>query len=114
MRKEYGPRAPETKEALLRYVRKARRQGFGIVTETYTAGTNAIAAPIRHPQTQEVSGVVVVAGPSVRFTETRMEALAPALLDAARELCLTATGSPVGSRDRGRRAESLNDGQIQV
>ena len=89
-RSEYGPRAPETKGALLRYLRKARKQGFSVVTQTYTAGTNAIAAPIRHPKTQEVSGIVVVAGPTVRFTELRMMALAPELLSAARELSLTA------------------------
>jgi IclR family acetate operon transcriptional repressor len=89
-RTEYGPRAPETKEALLRYLRKARKQGFSIATQTYTLWSNAIAAPIRHPKTQEVSGVVVIAGPAVRFTEPRMEALVPELMDAARELSLTA------------------------
>jgi IclR family acetate operon transcriptional repressor len=94
-RSEYGPRAPETKEALLRYLRKARKQGFSIVTETYTAGTNAIAAPIRHPKTQDVSGIVVIAGPSVRFTEPRMVVLAPGLLNAARELSLTAITSSI-------------------
>jgi IclR family transcriptional regulator, acetate operon repressor len=96
-RKEYGPRAPETKEALLRYVRKARKRGFSIVTQTYTLWSNAIAAPIRHPKTQEVSGVVVVAGPAVRFTEPRMEAIVPELLAAARELSLTPARSSVPS-----------------
>jgi DNA-binding IclR family transcriptional regulator len=99
LRKDYGPHAPETKDALLRHLRKARKQGFAMVMESYTAGTNAVAAPIRHPKTQEVGGVVVVAGPSVRFTESRMLTLAPSILDAARELThsVATTASPVPS-----------------
>jgi IclR family transcriptional regulator, acetate operon repressor len=90
-RSDYGPRAPETEEALLKYLRKARKQGFSIVMQTYTPGTNAIAAPIRHPQTHEVSSVLVIAGPSIRFTEERMLALSSSLLEAVRELSLTPT-----------------------
>jgi IclR family acetate operon transcriptional repressor len=97
-RRDYGPRAPETEEALLKYLRKARKRGFSIVTQTYTPGTNAIAAPIRHPQTQDVSGVVVIAGPSVRFTEARMVAVSSSLLEAARELALTPTPSATMAR----------------
>ena len=88
-RSEYGPRAPETEETLLAHVRKARKRGFSIVVQTYTPWTNAMAAPIRHPITQDVSGVVVLAGPSVRFTEERMLAISSSLLEAARELALT-------------------------
>jgi DNA-binding IclR family transcriptional regulator len=90
-RADYGPRAPETVEALLKCLRKARKRGFSIVMQTYTPGTNAIAAPIRHPQTQEVSSVLVIAGPSTRFTEERMLAVSSPLLEAARELSLTPT-----------------------
>lgn len=59
-----------------------------MVMQTYTSGTNAIAAPIRHARTQAVSGVVVIAGPSTRFTEERMVGLSASLLEAARELAL--------------------------
>jgi IclR family acetate operon transcriptional repressor len=92
-RKEYGPRAPETEEALLKCLRKARKQGFSIMIQTYTHWSGAIAAPIRHPQTQEVSGVVVIAGPSVRFTEERMLALSSSLLEAAQALSMTPSAS---------------------
>jgi IclR family acetate operon transcriptional repressor len=95
LRREYGPRAPESKAALLAYVRKARKRGYSVASQTYTHWSNAIAAPIRHPKTQEVSGVVVIAGPSVRFTEARMEAIVPELLVAARELSLTPATSSV-------------------
>ena len=97
-RTDYGPRAPETVEALLKYLRKARKDGFSMVMQTYTPGTNAMAAPIRHPHTQEVSSVVVIAGPSVRFTEERMLALSSSLLEAARELSLTPTRSGTVAR----------------
>jgi len=97
-RNEYGPRAPETEEALLKHLRKARRDGFAIVVQAYTPWTNAMAAPIRHPQTQEVSGVVVIAGPAVRFTQERMEALSSSLLKAAQELSVTPTASAFVTR----------------
>jgi DNA-binding IclR family transcriptional regulator len=90
-RKEYGPRAPETEQALLRYLRMARKRGFAIVEQTYTPWTNAIAAPIRHPKSLEVSGVVVLAGPAVRFTEPRMSELSSALLRSAQELSFSSS-----------------------
>jgi len=93
-RGEYGPRAPETKEALLRYLRKARKRGFGLVQQTYSPGANAIAAPIRHPKTGEVTGTVAIAGPEVRLSEERLLGLAPGLLAAADELALATIASP--------------------
>lgn len=66
--------------------------------QTYTHWSGAIAAPIRHPHTQEVSGVVVIAGPAVRFTEERMLALSSSLLEATRELSVTPTTSTTAAR----------------
>lgn len=103
-RSDYGPRAPETEEALLKYLRKARKHGFSIVVETYTPWTNAIAAPIRHPQTQEVSSVVVIAGPSVRFTEEWMLAMSSSLVKAAQELSMTPTASALVAKRSARPA----------
>ncbi|GGF04274.1 transcriptional regulator [Aliidongia dinghuensis] len=93
-RREYGPRAPETMEAVLRYLRKARKRGFGLVMQTYSRGTNAIAAPIRHPNTGEVTGTVAIAGPEFRLTEERMLEFAERLLNAAEELALATIASP--------------------
>jgi IclR family transcriptional regulator, acetate operon repressor len=95
-RTEYGPRAPETQEALLRYLRAARKRGFSLVMQTFNPWTNAVAAPVCHPHTHEVTGVVVIAGPCMRFTEARMLALSSSLLEAARELSLTPTVSSAG------------------
>jgi IclR family acetate operon transcriptional repressor len=97
-RREYGPRAPETEEALLRHLRKARRQGFALVQQTYTPWANAVAVPILHEKTRDVSSVVVLAGPTMRFTEERMLALVPSLHAAARELALTPTTAVRGGR----------------
>jgi DNA-binding IclR family transcriptional regulator len=80
---------------LSRYLRKARRQGLSIVLEIDTPWTNAIPTSIRHPRTQQVSGVVVTAGSAVLFTEARMLAFSSHLMEAAQELSLTPTASSV-------------------
>jgi len=93
LRKDYGPRAPETKAALLKYLRQTRKRGFSVVMQTYSPWMNAFAAVIRHPKTSEVTGAVVIAGPHIRLTEPRMLRLSPALLDAAQELSVAAMAS---------------------
>lgn len=81
-----GPNAPRTIEALLVRLRAARKRGYAWVVESSTPGTSAMAAVVHHPVTGGVVGVVSVAGPSVRLTEARMQALAPVMLAAAAEL----------------------------
>ncbi len=85
-RSEYGPKAPQTPQAFLKYWRAARKNGFSLVVQTYSSWMSTIAAPIRDAFGQEVIGTVNIAGPHVRLTEARMLELAPALLEAAREL----------------------------
>lgn len=101
-REEFGPRAPQTQAALLKYLRQARKRGFGLVVQTYSPWMNATAAPIRHPQTREVVGAVVIAGPHIRLTEEKMLSLSPLLLNAARELSLAMAASPGLSHGRSR------------
>lgn len=93
-RAEYGPKAPQTPRALLKYTRLAKKRGFALVVQTYSPWMNTIAAPIRSPSTGEVTGTVNIAGPHVRLTEARMLKLAPLLLDAARELSMATMSSP--------------------
>jgi IclR family acetate operon transcriptional repressor len=88
-----GPNAPRTVKALLERLAQSRRRGFSIVVESSAPGTSAMAAAIRHPAGGRVLGVVSIAGPSVRLTETRMRSLAPQLLEAARELAEACDGS---------------------
>lgn len=104
LRRDYGPRAPETRPALLKYLRNARKRGFSVAVQTYSPWMNATAAPIRHPTTQEVTGTIVVAGPDIRFTEQRMLEISPALLEAAQELSLATVASP-GLYGRGLRSQ---------
>jgi IclR family acetate operon transcriptional repressor len=93
-RQARGPNAPTTIKALLERLHAARRRGYAAVNESSAPGTSAMAAAIRHPLTGGVVGTVSIAGPSVRLTEARMHELAPALLDAARELADASTSSP--------------------
>ncbi|RXG99361.1 IclR family transcriptional regulator [Bradyrhizobium zhanjiangense] len=94
LRKDYGPRAPESWPALLKFLRQARKRGVSICVQTYTPWMSATAAPIRHPKTKEVTGAVVIAGPHIRLTEERMLELAPALLQTAQELSMATLASP--------------------
>lgn len=97
-REEFGPRAPQTQAALLKYLRQARKRGFSIVVQTYSPWMSATSAPIRNPQSGEVVGAVVIAGPHIRLTEEKMLSLSHLLLSAARELSLAMGASPNLSR----------------
>jgi IclR family transcriptional regulator, acetate operon repressor len=94
LRKDYGPRAPESWPALMKYLRQTRKRGVSICVQTYTPWMSASAAPIRHPKSKEVTGAVVIAGPHIRLTEERMLELAPALLQTAQELSMATLASP--------------------
>ncbi len=100
-RAEYGPKAPQTAESFLKYLRSARKRGFAMVSQTYSNWMSTIAAPVRDPTTQEVTGTVNIAGPHMRLTELRMRELAPSLIEAARELSLALVASPGLARARG-------------
>jgi IclR family acetate operon transcriptional repressor len=93
-RREFGPRAPQTRQAVLRYLRQARKRGFALAVQTYSSWMNAVAAPIRHPSAGEVAGTVVIAGPEMRLTEDKMLSLAPLLVEAAGELAVALMASP--------------------
>lgn len=90
-----GPRAPRTVQALLERLRTARARGYAVVTESSAPGMAAVAAPVRRPAGEEAIGVLSIAGPAVRLDEARMEALAPELLEAAREMSAASRGSRV-------------------
>lgn len=104
---EFGPNAPRTVQAVLTKVQAARESGYSVTVETYTAGLNAMAAPVRLAG-QTPLGVVSIAGPTVRFTEARMQALAPELLSFAAQLAAASSASPFLNRvSRGNaRADS--------
>ncbi|CAN0430010.1 unnamed protein product [Ectocarpus sp. 12 AP-2014] len=73
-----------------------RQRGFSAIQDSMGPGTAAMASAIcdRHGSPL---GVLSIAGPSVRLTAERIDALAPALISAAHELALVAPGSPLFS-----------------
>ena len=91
---DYGPNAPTTVKALLAYLRTARQQGFSTIVEVFAPAMTAMAAPIRQGN-GPVIGVVTIAGPLVRLTPERMQALGPALLNTTHELAMASAGSPL-------------------
>ncbi len=82
--KEYGPNAPITVKALLGTLHAARTRGYAMIDEVFAPGMTAIAAPVL--QGGQAIGVISIAGPRIRLTPQRMQALAPALLAATAEL----------------------------
>lgn len=99
-REEFGPRAPQTRQALIKHLRYARKHGFSVAIQTYSSWMSATAAPIRNPTTGEVTGTVVIAGPHIRLTEEKMLNLSPLLLEAARELSVAMMATPALSSRR--------------
>lgn len=81
---DYGPNAPTTVKALMGLVNTARKRGFATITEVFAPSMAAMAAPVRAGG--ETIGVVTIAGPMVRLTAARMEALADALLQTAEDI----------------------------
>ncbi|MAG66693.1 MAG: IclR family transcriptional regulator [Pseudomonas sp.] len=81
-----GPSAPADEQALLERLRLARERGYAWVVESSAMGMSAMAAVVRHPLDGHPLGVLSVAGPTARLSETRMHELAPCLLAAAQEL----------------------------
>jgi DNA-binding IclR family transcriptional regulator len=64
-----------------------------MTTDTYSLGLSAMSAPVRF-QGQPAIGVITIAGPTVRFTQERMLALAPELLSTASQLAAASGASP--------------------
>lgn len=93
-RRDFGPKAPQTREAVLRYLRQARKRGYALAVQTYSPWMNAVAAPIRHQAGGEVIGTLVIAGPEMRLTEDKMHGLAPLLIEASGELAIAMMASP--------------------
>ncbi|MCP3022935.1 IclR family transcriptional regulator [Cupriavidus basilensis] len=93
----YGPNAPSSMQAMLEMVHAARGRGFAVTQETFTPGLNAIAAPVRLGG-QPPMGVISIAGPTVRFTEARMQALGPDLVSSAAQLAAASGASALFSK----------------
>ena len=93
MPEEFGPAAPTTLPAVLEAVHQTRERGYSVTTDTYSLGLSAMSAPVRFTG-QPAIGVLTIAGPTVRFTPERMQALAPELLSIAAQLAASSGASP--------------------
>ena len=82
---DYGPKAPTSLKAVMAFVKAARQRGFSMINEVFAPAMTAMAAPVFGADGTAI-GVVTIAGPSVRLTPQRMEALGPALCQAAEEV----------------------------
>ena len=82
--KQYGPKAPTTVKALLGVLHAARVRGCAMIDEVFAPGMTAMAAPVLRGG--RAIGVISIAGPRLRLTPARMQALVPALLRATAEL----------------------------
>jgi DNA-binding IclR family transcriptional regulator len=90
-RADFGPNAPTTVRALLKFVHAARSRGFSMIDEVFTPGMTAMAAPV--VRGKMTLGVISIAGPRDRLTEAKMLQLGPALLEAAAELGASSAAS---------------------
>lgn len=107
-REEYGPKAPETRQAFVKFMRQTRKQGYSKAVQTYYPWMSSMAAPIRNANTREIIGTVVIAGPSLRMTEEKMNSLVPDLLNAAQELSQAILASPTLTRPKTRVSSFFN------
>jgi IclR family acetate operon transcriptional repressor len=90
---QFGPAAPTTLQAVLAAVHATRERGYSTTVDTYSLGLSAMSAPVRFSG-QPAMGVLTIAGPTVRFTAERMQALAPELLSTAAQLAAASGASP--------------------
>ena len=90
----FGPNAPTTMKALLKMLQAHRKRGFSLIRDVYAPGMSAMAAPVRRGG-DAATGVVVIAGPSLRLTEPRMLQFGPQLLGVCDELAQAGHASPL-------------------
>ncbi len=90
---EYGPNAPRTLQDMMAMVHATRERGFSITVDTYTPGLSAMAAVVQ-PAGRAPIGAITIAGPTVRFTEERMRALGPELMEVAAQMAAASASSP--------------------
>ncbi|QIL74262.1 IclR family transcriptional regulator (plasmid) [Diaphorobacter sp. HDW4B] len=92
-RADYGPNAPKNLKEMMKYVKEARTRGFSITIDTYTSGLSAMAAVVQ-PIGGAPIGAISIAGPTVRFTEQRMQALGAELIEVAAQMAAASGTSP--------------------
>jgi DNA-binding IclR family transcriptional regulator len=90
----FGPNAPTTAAALLKLLAEARKRGYATTTDMFGAGLSSMAVPVRRAG-EAPSGILSIAGPSVRLTPKRMLELSEPLRTSAMEIALASATSPL-------------------
>ena len=90
---QFGPGAPTSLQAVMAAIQATRERGYSMTIDTYTPGLSAISAPVRFAG-QAAFGVLTIAGPTVRFTLERMQALGLDLISTAQQLATLSGASP--------------------
>ena len=84
--KPYTPNTITDRATFKKELKKVAKQGYAIDDEELDAGVRCVSAPIRD-YTRRIIGAVSLSGPSMRFTQERMEKeLIPMTLRAAEEI----------------------------
>ena len=101
-----GPNLHRTAAALIADLGVTRKRGFAIADEEAERGVAALAVAVREPRGGAVLGTTSVAGPVVRVTRDRYEAIVRAINSTATELALGWPGThramPSGKKMNGR------------
>lgn len=82
---DYRPVNAPTTDEVVAGVAETRQRGYAMAFEETIAGVNTIAVPLRG-NSERVIATLGVTGPSSRFGQAEMEAAAPTLVEAAREI----------------------------
>ena len=110
---DFGPAAPTSLQAVIEAVQTTRARGYSITTDTYSLGLSAISAPVRFAG-QAAFGVLTIAGPTVRFTPEKMDALSAELLSTAQQLAASSGASPFFSLTAENGAPAARDGRKPI
>ena len=110
---DFGPAAPTTLQAVIEAVQATRERGYSITTDTYSIGLSAMSAPVRFAG-QPAFGVLTIAGPTVRFTPDKMDALSAELLSTAQQLAASSGASPFFSLTAQTGAPAPSDGRKPI
>lgn len=84
--KRYTPNTITDREEFKRHLAQVAEQGYAIDNEELDVGVKCVGAPIRD-YTRRIIGAVSVSGPSMRFTDERLEKeLIPLVIRASEEI----------------------------
>ncbi len=104
-----GPNAPTTIPELLDTLAETRSRGYAVAIDSYLEGMAAMAVPVRRRIDGKPVGCLSIAGPAVRLSQDRMQALYPSLAAAAEEIGQAAEASFFFNRNPIQKDSATSD-----